>query len=156
MGPSPMPCTNIGAFAQKLESMGWDGLAVGENNKQPHPYALLALVSTATTTLKVGTATAVPIRHPMLTALSMATIQGLSQGRAHFSLARGDSAVKALQQKPMPVAQFGTYLQRRQAYLRREQVEIDGKPSTTADLPLVDPSLDWSDRPSMLRLRGRR
>jgi 5,10-methylenetetrahydromethanopterin reductase len=141
-GPSPVPGTNIGAFAQKLESIGWDGLAVGENNKQPDLYALLALVSTATTTLKVGTATAVPTRHPMLAAVSMATIQGLSQGRAHFSLARGDSAVKALQQRPMPVDEFGTYLQRLQAYLRREQVEIDGKLSTIADLTLVDPSLD--------------
>jgi 5,10-methylenetetrahydromethanopterin reductase len=142
MGPTPLPMSEVGRFAATLEATGWDGLAVGENNKQPDPYAVLGLVSAATTTLRVGTATAVPTRHPMLMAVSMATIQGLSRGRARFSIGRGDSAVKALQQKPMSVADFETYLNRLQAYLRREEVEIEGTTSTIAGLAVVDPSLD--------------
>jgi len=147
-GPTPLPMADIGRFAANMEATGWDGLAVGENNKQPDPYAVLALVSAATTTLHVGTATAVPTRHPMLMALSMATIQGLSGGRARYSIGRGDSAVKALQQKPMSVADFEVFLRRLQAYLRREEVEIEGTTSTIAGLVTVDPSLD-SPKPAI-------
>jgi 5,10-methylenetetrahydromethanopterin reductase len=141
-GPTPLPALAIGQFASELESIGWDGLAVGENNKQPDPYVILALAASATTTLRVGTATSVPIRHPLQAAVSMATVQGISGGRARFSIGRGDSAVKALQQKPMSIDTFQTYLERLQGYLQRETVEIDGKPSTIADLAVVDPSLD--------------
>lgn len=147
MGPTPLPCPDIGDFARELESIGWDGLAVGENNKQPDPYAVLAMAAKATTTLKLGTATAVPIRHPLLAAVSMVTIQGISAGRARFSVGRGDSAAKALQQKPMSVADFETYLRRLQSYLQREEVEIDGAVSTIAGLAVVDPSLDVEKPP---------
>jgi 5,10-methylenetetrahydromethanopterin reductase len=142
MGPTPLPATNIGAFAQELEAIGWDGLAVGENNKQPDPYAVLAVAASMTTTLRLGSATAVPIRHPLLAAVSMATIQGLSGGRARFSVGRGDSAAKALQQKPMPVSDFACYLKRLRAYLRGDEVDIDGQTSTISALAVVDPSLD--------------
>jgi 5,10-methylenetetrahydromethanopterin reductase len=142
MGPTPLPATQIGAFAQELEASGWDGLAVGENNKQPDPYAVLAVAASATTSLRLGSATAVPIRHPLLAAVAMATIQGLSGGRARFSVGRGDSAAKALQQKPMPVTEFACYLRQLRAYLRRDEVEIDGQTSTISALAVVDPSLD--------------
>lgn len=142
MGPAPIPGTEIGRFAQELEAIGWDGLAMGENNKQPDPYALLAIAATQTTVLKVGTATSVPIRHPLLAALAMATVQGISGGRTRFSIGRGDSAVRALQQKPMSIAGFETYLSQLQGYLRREEVDIDGSPSTMGAFFVVDPSLD--------------
>jgi 5,10-methylenetetrahydromethanopterin reductase len=141
-GPTPLPAPGIGAFARDHEAAGWDGLAFGENNKQPDPYAMLALAASATTRLKLGTATAVPIRHPLLAAISMATIQGVSGGRARFSIGRGDSAAKALQQKPMSIAEFETYLGRLRAYLDREEVVIDGRSTTIAGLTVVDPALD--------------
>ena len=94
-----------GRFAREFEASGWDGLAVGEaHGLLPDPYVVLALAAAATTTLKVGTAVAVPLRHPLLAADAMATLQGVSGGRASFSLGRGDGAMKVLQQKPMPVA----------------------------------------------------
>ena len=146
-GPTPIPGPEIGTFARELEEIGWDGLAMGENNKQPDPYAMLAIAAASTTTLKLGTATAVPIRHPLLAAISMATIQGLSGGRTRFSIGRGDSAAKALQQKPMSIDDFETYLRRLQAYLRREEVEVDGSFTTIAGLAIVDPSLDVARPP---------
>jgi 5,10-methylenetetrahydromethanopterin reductase len=72
----------------------------------------------------------------------MATLQGVSGGRASFSLGRGDGAMKVLQQKPLPVARFEEYLQRLQGFLRREEVEIDGVVSTMSRLDDIDPSLD--------------
>jgi 5,10-methylenetetrahydromethanopterin reductase len=143
MGATPVPSADIGRFARDFEASGWDGLAVGEaHGLLPDPYVVLALAAAATTTLKVGTAVAVPLRHPLLAADAMATLQGVSGGRASFSIGRGDGAMKVLQQKPMPVARFEEYLLRLQGFLRREDVEIDGVVSTMSRLDDIDPSLD--------------
>ena len=65
MGATPVPVREIGRFAQEFEASGWDGLAVGEaHGLLPDPYTTLAVAAAATTTLKVGTAVAVPLRHP--------------------------------------------------------------------------------------------
>ena len=143
MGADPVPVAEIGRIARELEDSGWDGLAVGEaHGILPDPYATLAVAAEATSTLKVGTAVAVPLRHPILAADAMTTVQGISRGRARFSVGRGDGAVKVLQQKPMPVAKFEEYIRRLQGFLRREDVEIDGSVSSMARLMDIDPSLD--------------
>ncbi len=143
MGATPVPSSEIGRFAHEFEQTGWDGLAIGEaHGLIPDPYAVLAVAAEATTTLKVGTAVAVPLRHPLLAASAMATLQALSQGRARFCLGRGDGAVRVLRQKPMRVAEFEAYLRRLQGYLRREPVEIDGVGSSMSRLDDIDPSLD--------------
>jgi 5,10-methylenetetrahydromethanopterin reductase len=142
MGATPVPCTSIREFAREFESSGWDGLAVGEaHGLLPDPHVLLGLAAAATTTLKVGTAVAVPLRHPLLAASAMATVQAVSGGRARFCLGRGDGAVKVLQQKPMRVADFDAYLQRLQGFLQRGPVEIDGVAATLARQDDIDPSL---------------
>ena len=143
MGATPVPSAEIDRFARAFEASGWDGLAVGEaHGLLPDPYAVLGAAAAATTTLKVGTAVAVPLRHPLLAADAMATLHGLSRGRASFSLGRGDGAMKVLQQKPMPVARFEEYLRRLQGFLRREEVEIDDVSSSMTRLDDIDPSLD--------------
>jgi 5,10-methylenetetrahydromethanopterin reductase len=142
MGATPVPVTEIDRIAREMEADGWDGLAVGEaHGLLPDPYVALALAATATTTLGVGTAVAVPLRHPMLAADAMATVQGVSGGRASFSLARGDGAMKVLQRKPMPVAAFEAYLRQVQGFLRGDDVEIDGAVASMARLGRIDPSL---------------
>src|SRR5689334_12947441 len=101
---TPVPVTEIGRLPCEMEEGGWDGLAVGEaHGLLPDPYVALGLAAEATTTLKVGTAVAVPLRHPLLAAGAMATVQGISGGRASFSLGRGDGAMKVLQRDAMPV-----------------------------------------------------
>jgi 5,10-methylenetetrahydromethanopterin reductase len=143
MGATPVPSAETGRFARAFEDAGWDGFAVGEaHGLLPDPYAVLAAAAAATTTLKLGTAVAVPLRHPLLAADAMATLQTLSHGRASFSIGRGDGAVKVLQQKPMPVARFEEYIAHLQGFLRREPVEIDGVVSSMSRLDDIDPSLD--------------
>lgn len=142
MGATPVPVTEIADFARAFEAAGWDGLAVGEaHGLLPDPYVALGVAAGATTTLKVGSAVAVPLRHPLLAASAMSTVQAISGGRARFCLGRGDGAVKVLQQAPMRVAAFDDYLRRLQGYLRRELVEIDGVASTLARQDDLDPSL---------------
>lgn len=142
MGATPVPVTEIARHAREFEESGWDGLAIGEaHGLIPDPYPVLAVAATATTTLKVGTAVAVPLRHPILAADAMATLHALAGGRAHFCLGRGDGAVKVLGLDPMRVDDFDTYLRRLQSYLRRETVEIDGASSSMARLDDIDPSV---------------
>jgi 5,10-methylenetetrahydromethanopterin reductase len=142
MGATPVPSAEIGRFARAFEDGGWDGLAVGEaHGLLPDPYAVLAVAASATATLRLGTAVAVPLRHPLLAAGAMATLQGLSGGRARFCLGRGDGAVKVLGRKPMRVAEFEAYLRQLQAFLRREPVELDGAVASMARLDDIDPSL---------------
>jgi 5,10-methylenetetrahydromethanopterin reductase len=145
MGATPVPCTGIGALAQEMEASGWDGLALGEaHGLLPDPYVVLATAAAATTELRLGTSVAVPLRHPLLAADAMATVQGLSGGRARFVIGRGDGAMKVLQQGPMPVAQFEEYLRALQAFLRREEVEMNGAASSMSRLDDIDPSLACS------------
>lgn len=142
MGATPVPSAEIDRLAREFEDAGWDGLAVGEaHGLIPDPYVVLAVAAAATTTLRVGTSVAVPLRHPLLAASAMATLNAVSAGRASFSIGRGDGAVKVLQQKPMPVARFEEWLTRLQGYLRREEVEINGVISSMARLDDIDPSL---------------
>jgi 5,10-methylenetetrahydromethanopterin reductase len=157
MGATPVPVAQIGRFARAFEDAGWDGLAVGEaHGLIPDPYAALAAAAEATTTLRVGTSVAVPLRHPLLAASAMATLHAISGGRASFSIGRGDGAVKVLQQKPMPVARFETYLRRLQGFLRREDVEIDGVVSSMSRLDDIDPSIDLPKPPIDVAATGSR
>ena len=156
-GANPVPSADTAEIAKRLEDAGWDGLAVGEaHGILPDPYAVLAVAAAGTTRLKVGTAVAIPIRHPMLAADAMATLQGLSRGRALFSVGRGDGGVKVLQLSPMKVADFETYLSRIQAYLRQEVVEIDGNASSMSRLYAIDPSLDLPKVPIDVAATGPR
>jgi 5,10-methylenetetrahydromethanopterin reductase len=143
MGATPVPSTEIGRFARRFEEWGWDGMAVGEaHGLLPDPYVVLGLAAAATTTLKVGTAVAVPLRSPLLAADAMATVQALSEGRAAFSLGRGDGAMKVLQRGPLRVHEFDEYVRVLQAYLRREDVESEGIVSSMSRIDDFDPSLD--------------
>ena len=94
MGATPVPCASIAEVARNHEEWGWDGFAVGEaHGLLPDPYAVLAAAAAATSTLKIGTAVAVPLRDPLLAAGALATLHGLSNGRASFSIGRGDGAM---------------------------------------------------------------
>ena len=157
MGATPVPVTEIGRLAREMEEDGWEGLAVGEaHGLLPDPYVALGLAAEATTTLKVGTAVAVPLRHPMLAAGAMATVQGVAGGRASFSLGRGDGAMKVLQREPMPVRRFEAYLRQLLGFLRGGEVEVDGAVSSMARLGTIDPSLDVTPPPVNVAATGPR
>ena len=83
MGATPVPATEIGRLARAFEDSGWDGLALGEaHGLLPDPYVLLGVAAQATTTLKLGTSVAVPLRHPLLAAGAMATVHALAMAAA--------------------------------------------------------------------------
>ena len=117
-------------------------MAVGEaHGLLPDPYVVLGQAAAATTTIKVGTAVAVPLRAPLLAASAMATLHALSGGRASFSLGRGDGAMKVLRRGPLKVAEFDAYVHDVQAYLQREDVELDEVVTSMSRIDDFDPSL---------------
>ena len=157
MGATPVPCTEIGQLARDMEDGGWDGLAVGEaHGLLPDPYVALALAAAATSKLKVGTAVAVPLRHPLLAAGAMATLQGIADGRASFSIGRGDGAMKVLQRDAMRVKEFDAYLTQLQGFLRGEDVEMSGAVASMARLGTIDASLDVPKPPVNVAATGPR
>lgn len=157
MGATPVPSTEIARFARTFEEWGWDGLAVGEaHGLLPDPYVVLGLAAAATTTLKVGTAVAVPLRAPLLAADAMATVHALSGGRSCFTLGRGDGAMKVLRRGPLRVREFEEYLVDLQAYLHRENVEREGVVTSLARIDDFDPSLALGPPPVTVAATGPR
>ena len=130
-GGTPVPATEVADIARRLEGQGWDGLAVGQDiGILPDSYLFLALAAAATTRLKVGTAVSVPLRNTMDVANTIAVLYAVSGGRSVVSFGRGDGGFAQIGRKPMSVAAFETYIRQVQSYLRKEDVDLDGFPST--------------------------
>jgi 5,10-methylenetetrahydromethanopterin reductase len=137
------PLSSSGEYAARLEALGWDGIAVGENPSDlADPYACLALAAARTTRIKLGSGVLVPIRHPLQAASGIAAIHAISGGRTQFSLGRGDGAMRSFGRGPMPVGEFRQYLDRLQGYLRKDTVMLDDFPSSLVPMYTVDPSYD--------------
>jgi 5,10-methylenetetrahydromethanopterin reductase len=75
------------------------------------PYACLALAATRTSTIKLGTGVAVAATRPApVTAASIATINRLAPGRTFLGIGTGNTAMRIMGHKPMPIAEFDRYL----------------------------------------------
>ncbi len=76
----------VGADAQLLEEIGYDGVAIEETKQDP--YVVMALAAQATRRLRLSTAIAMAFpRSPTITAMSAWTLQKLARGR--FTLGLG-------------------------------------------------------------------
>lgn len=82
---TPLDVTTVAAAAAQVEGIGYDALVVEETKDDP--YQLLALASTTTSTLGLGTSVAMAFpRSPTITAMSAWTLQKASGGRAILGL----------------------------------------------------------------------
>ena len=148
MGATPVPATEIGRFAREFEEGGWDGLAVGEaHGLLPDPYATLAVAAAATTTLKVGTAVAVPLR--------ASAARGGCDGDAPGPLERPGALLSRTRRRRHEGAPAEADAGRRvravsarlQGFLGRENVDLD-------DVPCLD-GATRRHRPVACRSSGR-
>ena len=81
----PLDVHSIASAAAQVEELGYDALVVEETKDDP--YQLLALASTSTTTLGLGTSVAMAFpRSPTITAMSAWSLQKISRGRAILGL----------------------------------------------------------------------
>jgi 5,10-methylenetetrahydromethanopterin reductase len=138
--------------AERAEAAGFDGLFYSDSqNLRMECWVALTVAAKLTNRLKLGTFVTNPVtRHPAVTASAAATLQEVSGGRVVLGVGRGDSSLAYLGYGPVPLARFGRYLERLQAYLRGEAVAFD--PDDAPGLPPLE-SLDYGTVPTASRIR---
>jgi 5,10-methylenetetrahydromethanopterin reductase len=106
-------------------------------------WMALARCADATETIGLGPAVLVPsLRHPMVNAAAVATLEQLAPGRTAVALGTGFTGRFVLGQKPMTWAATETYLRQFIGLLRGETVEVDGAP-----VKMIHPQGYVADRP---------
>ena len=118
----------------------------------------LARCADVTETIGLGPAVLVPsLRHPMVNASAIATLEQLAPGRAAAALGTGFTGRFVMGQQPMTWAATETYLRQLIGLLHGETVEIDGAPARmihpdgyVADRPIATPILVGANGPKGL------
>jgi alkanesulfonate monooxygenase SsuD/methylene tetrahydromethanopterin reductase-like flavin-dependent oxidoreductase (luciferase family) len=88
-------------------------------------YAMLALAAERTTTMQIGTGVAVAGTRPSsVTAAALATINELAPGRVFCGIGSGNTAMRIMGHKPMPIAEFDRYLTELRPLLRGEETTV--------------------------------
>lgn len=96
-------------------------------------YAMLALVAERTTTMRIGTGVAVAGTRPSsVTAAALGTINELAPGRVVCGIGTGNTAMRIMGHKPMPIAEFDRYLSELRPLLRGEETTIHSRGMDTA------------------------
>ncbi|WP_330251337.1 LLM class flavin-dependent oxidoreductase [Nocardia sp. NBC_00565] len=131
------PSAQIPEYARAAEGAGCARLWLFDS---PAVYGDLwiavARAADATSDLGVGTGVAVPaLRHPMVTAAAIATIEQLAPGRLTCAFGTGFTARRAMGQKPMRWAAVSAYLRQVASLLDGDVVDIDGAACQMLQLP---------------------
>jgi 5,10-methylenetetrahydromethanopterin reductase len=90
-------------------------------------WAILALAATRTERIGLGPAVLIPnLRHPLVQASAIATLEQLAPGRVVVALGTGFTGRMAMGKGALPWAGVRDYVAQLRALLRGEQVEVDG------------------------------
>jgi 5,10-methylenetetrahydromethanopterin reductase len=131
------PSARISEYARAAEGAGCTRLWLFDS---PGLYGDIwiaaARAGDATSDLGIGTGVAVPsLRHPMVTAAAIATIEEAAPGRLTCAFGTGFTARRALGQKPLPWTRVASFVRTLRALLNGEVVEIEGAPCQMLHLP---------------------
>jgi 5,10-methylenetetrahydromethanopterin reductase len=123
------PSKDVEAHARHAESLGYHRVWLYDS---PALYGdvwmAVGRVAAATGAIGVGTAVAVPsLRHVMVTASAIATVEELWPGRLVAAFGTGFTARVAMGQRGMRWADLDTYMRQLAGLLRGEVVEVDGR-----------------------------
>ncbi|MBK8961406.1 MAG: LLM class flavin-dependent oxidoreductase [Proteobacteria bacterium] len=113
-------------YLVRAEQLGYTHAWIADSHMLwSDPYAVLALAATRTRTLRLGTGVAVaPTRPAPVTAASIATINRLAPGRVFLGVGTGNTAMRVMGHKPMPIAEFDTWLTTVKPLLRGEEASF--------------------------------
>jgi 5,10-methylenetetrahydromethanopterin reductase len=90
-------------------------------------WAVLALAASCTERIGLGPAVLVPnLRHPLVQASAIATLEQLAPGRVVVAFGTGFTGRMAMGQKALPWSFIRDHIAHVRALLRGEQVEVDG------------------------------
>ncbi len=112
-------------------------------------YAALALVAQATTTMQIGTGVAVAGTRPAaVNAAAHATINQLAPGRVFCGIGTGNTAMRIMGHKPIPMREFGGYLGELRSLLDGKETEVTFRGATAPTKHLMPDSgfVNFKDR----------
>ncbi len=114
-------------LAVRAERAGYDFCWVWDSPMiRSNLWAVLALVADRTERISVGPGVAIPaLRMAPVTANGIATINAIAPGRTFLGLGTGNTAMRAMGQRPMRVADFESHLRVIRGLLRGESVDYE-------------------------------
>ncbi len=122
------PSRELPSYARLAEKLGYERVWVYDS---PALYGdiwlALGRIAEATSTIGLGTGVAVPsLRHPMVTASAIASVEELAPGRFVAAFGTGFTARRAMGKAPMRWADLATYVIQLRGLLAGDVVEVDG------------------------------
>lgn len=137
-------------WAQEAEHVGASLLSMGEVSVlTADPYLMLQSFAWHAKTATVGTVVSMPgLRHPVVHARTMVTLQELTGGRSFLGLGRGLGGLKLIGERPGTMAQLGEYAELVRALCAGEKVVYEGKEQQLAYAPHAVPIFlaGWGDK----------
>lgn len=113
-------------YAVLAEELGFSHLWVADSQMLwSDCYATMALAAARTSRIRIGTGVAVAgTRTSAVTAAAHATINRLAPGRVFCAIGTGNTAMRVMGHRPMPIAEFEQYARELRALLDGEEVEV--------------------------------
>jgi 5,10-methylenetetrahydromethanopterin reductase len=131
------PSKDAPALARLAEELGYDGIYVYDSPALfGDVWLSIGRMAEATSRITLGTGVAVPcLRHPMVTAAAIASIEELAPGRLVCGFGAGWSARFAMGQRSMRWEEVRQFFVQLRGLLNGETVEIDGAPCQMIHAP---------------------
>lgn len=123
----PTSIEEASEYAEFLEDSEFTGIWVSDSHQlYTDAYATLAVCAMETTNLELYTGVTNPIsRHPSVTANAIATINQLSNDRAHLGIGAGDSGVYSIGKQPATPSELHEAVEQIQILLAGDAVEFN-------------------------------
>src|SRR5579862_4214619 len=155
------PGADTPELAQLIESAGYERLWLYDSPVlHADVWMTLALAAERTSTIGLGPGLTVPsLRHVMVLASAIATLEQQAPGRTAVAIGTGFTARLLLGQPPMRWSEMESYVRQLRGLLRGDEVEVDGSltkmlhpPGYAAARPLAVPLVIAANGPKGLRV----
>src|SRR6267142_285554 len=139
------------------ENLGYDSVWVTDSQMIfSDCYAGLALAAQRTRRIRLGTGTSIcGTRIPPVHVAAMATLNKLAPGRVHMGIGTGNTAMRAMGQRPMRLAEYDEYLRVLAALLRGEVVDYSYRDRRRPIRMLTDNKKYMGLEPKAMELAGK-
>lgn len=122
------PTPQSPALAVLAEQLGYDRVWIYDTPAlQLDVWMTLAFCAERTQTVGLGPAVLIPsLRHPLVTASAIATLESVAAGRTAYAIGSGFTGRRALGLKPMRWTDVIAYVRQVRSLLAGEQCDVDG------------------------------
>jgi 5,10-methylenetetrahydromethanopterin reductase len=114
-------------YVELAEQLGFNHLWVADSQMiWSDCYAVLALAAARTTHIKIGTGVAVAgTRQAAVTAAAHATINQIAPGRVFCGIGTGNTAMRVMGHRPMPIAEFERYIEELRMLMNGDEADVE-------------------------------